>query len=113
VLLASASYRQRDVDDMAAQAQASPASPSVTSEVDGGVALDGGVVRVRGSPQEGARCGAAMLEKAMVGGPCDGEDERHCFFRSREALKPRSGVGREARVDGRPALPTRVCLFPL
>jgi hypothetical protein len=29
-----------------------------------------------------------VLEKAIVGSPCDGEDERRCFLRSRAVTTP-------------------------
>ena len=55
-----------------AQALASPASPSVTGEVDGGAVLDGGAAWARGATREGAGCGAAALEKAAASSPCNG-----------------------------------------
>jgi hypothetical protein len=56
--------------------------------------MEGGAAWARGVAREGARCGAAVLEKAAAGVPCVGEGERRCFFRSCKALKriERSGV---------------------
>ena len=45
---------------------------AATGEVDGGAALDGGAAQARGAAWEGAGCGAAALEKAAAGSPCDG-----------------------------------------
>ena len=53
-------------------------------EVDGGMTLDGGAARARGAAREGAGCGDTALEKATVGGPCNGQGERR-FCRSRES----------------------------
>jgi hypothetical protein len=39
----------------------------------------------RGAGARGSACGGATLEKAAAGGPCDGEGEWHCFFRSHAA----------------------------
>jgi hypothetical protein len=39
----------------------------------------------RGPGARSSACGAATLEKAATGGPCDGEGEWHCLFRSRAA----------------------------
>ena len=64
-----------------AQGQASPASPSATSEVDGGAALDGGATRAHGVARERARClavranhpGETLEQTLHAGGPWDGE----------------------------------------
>ena len=59
-----------------------------------GSALDGGMARARGAAREGARCGTVTLDKSTAVGPCVGDGERRCFFRSRKALKraERNGV---------------------
>jgi hypothetical protein len=87
------------------------ASPSTISKVDGGAAW------ACGPALEGARCSAATLEKAVAGGPCDGEGEHADFFwRICEALKrAERNVASGVRADGRPlpniTVPSKILLF--
>jgi hypothetical protein len=71
---------------MGAQAQASPACPSVTGEVDGGMALDGGAARVRGVAREGARC---LMGRSGAGRTSQAGETREQTLHAREGAGKR------------------------